>query len=109
MESFSSSPEQAAALVWWVSLLLGVVVSLVVATLLWLIHREARTINERVSKIWDVGQRVANNTIHIPALYKTNEVANQILAVALEVNEGAAAIVTHASNCPGCPQCMGRH
>ena len=104
-----TSPEQAAAFVWWISLLLGLVVSLVVAMLLWLIHRAAETIDDRVSKIWELGQRVANNTIHIPALYKTNEVASRILAVALEINEGAAAIVSHASSCPGCPQCLRPH
>lgn len=104
-----TSPEGAAAFVWWVSLLLGVVVSLVVALLLWLIHREAQTIHSRVAKIWEVGQRVANNTIHIPALYKTNEVTSRILAAALEINDGAAAIGAHASNCPGCPQCLKAH
>jgi len=109
LDFLPTSPDQAAAFVWWVSLLLGVVVSLVVTVLLWAIYREASIINDRVSKIWEVGQRVANNTVHIPALYRTNEVASRILAVALEVNAGAAAMQTHASNCPGCPQCMRKH
>ena len=56
-----------------------------------------------------MGQRVANNTVHIPALYKTNEVAGQILATALRINAGAAAIESHAKGCPGCPQCMLKH
>ena len=109
MDSLPSSPEAAAAFVWWTSLLLGLVVSLVVAALLWWIHREARAINDCVSKIWDVGQRVANNTIHIPVLYGTNELAKRILGVAREIDGGAAAIMTHASHCPGCPQCMKSH
>lgn len=109
MDFLPSSPQAAAAFVWWASLLLGLVVSLVVAALLWLIHREARTINGCVSKIWDVGQRVANNTIHIPALYRTNEVARRILDVAREINDGAAGIMSHASSCPGCPKCMRGH
>lgn len=103
------TPEQAVAFVWWASLALGVVVSGVVALLLWLIHRTAAVIDGHVARIWDVGQRVANNTVHIPVLYKTNEVAGQILATALRINRGAAAIETHAIGCPGCPQCLGRH
>jgi hypothetical protein len=59
-----------------------------------------------VSAIWDTGQRVANNTVHIPTLYKTNEVAGQILATALRIDAGAAAIEAHARGCPGCLQCM---
>ena len=109
MDSLPASPEQAAQFVWWVSLALGFVVSLVVTLLLWLIHHTATTINGHVSHIWDVGQRVANNTVHIPALYKTNAVAGEILATALNINAGAAAIETHAQGCPGCPQCMLKH
>jgi hypothetical protein len=102
----TQTPEQAAMFVWWMSLALGVVVSAVVALLLWLIQRSALTIDRRVARIWDVGQRVANNTVHIPALYKTNDVAGQILASALRIDAGAAAIAAHANGCPGCPQCM---
>ena len=109
MDNLPSSPEQAAQLVWWVSLALGVVVSVVVALLLWLIHSGAATIDGHVARIWDSGQRVANNTVHIPALYKTNEVAGQILATALRINAGAAAIENHARGCPGCPHCMLAH
>jgi membrane protein YdbS with pleckstrin-like domain len=109
MGPLSDSPEQAAQFVWWMSLALGLVVSLVVALLLWLIHQGASTINERVARIWEVGQRVANNTVHIPALYKTHAVAGEILASALRINAGAAAIKDHASGCPGCPQCMLKH
>ena len=109
MDNLATSPEQAAQFVWWVSLALGLVVSLVVSLLLWLIHRTATTINGVVARIWDVGQRVANNTVHIPALYKTNAVAGEILASALNINAGASAIESHANGCPGCPQCMLKH
>ena len=109
MDSLPQSPEQAMQWVWWSSLALGLVVSGVVALLLWLIHRNARVIDARVSRIWDVGQRVAGNTVHIPALYRTHEVAGQILATALRIDAGAAAIESHAQGCPGCPQCLRRH
>ena len=101
--------DQAAVFVWWSSLALGLVVALVVTLLLWLIHREAGIINACVSRIWDSGQRVANNTIHIPTLYRINEGVNQILATALRINDGAAAIESHANGCPGCPHCMLAH
>jgi hypothetical protein len=109
MDSLPQSPEQATQFVWGVSLVLGLVVSGVVSLLLWLIHRSAAIIDSRVSTIWDVGQRVANNTVHIPALYKTNDVAAQILATALRIDAGAAAIESHAQGCPGCPACMLKH
>ena len=109
MNALPASPELAAQFVWWTSLALGLVVSLVVTLLLWLIHRAASAINGRVALIWEVGQRVANNTVHIPALYRTNEVAGEILATALKINAGAAAIESHANGCPGCPQCMLKH
>ena len=105
----ASSPEQAVQFVWWTSLALGVVVSAVVSLLLWLIYRGATTIEGRVSRIWDVGQRVANNTVHIPELYKTNAIAAEILASAVRINGGTEAIEAHASACPGCPQCMLQH
>lgn len=109
MGALPSAPAEAAQFVWWMSLALGLVVSAVVALLLWLIHRGAATIDGLVARIWDTGQRVANNTVHIPALYKTNDVAGQILATAVRIDAGAAAIETHAQGCPGCPRCMLAH
>jgi hypothetical protein len=106
MQNWPQNPEQAIQIVWWVSLALGVVVAGVVALLLVLIHHGAATIDGLVSRIWDTGQRVANNTVHIPILYKTNEVAGRILATAGRIDAGAAAIEAHANGCPGCPQCM---
>lgn len=94
---------------WWVSLALGLVVSLVVTLLLWLIHRVAVTINDLVERIWDVGQRVANNTVQIPALYKTSALTGEILASVLNIDADVAAIEAHANSCPGCPQCMFKH
>ena len=109
MDPAVASSAHAVQIVWWSSLALGVVVSAVVALLLWLIHDTAKTIDGRVSGLWDTGQRVANNTVHVPALAKTSAVAGQILAVALRVDEGAAAIESHARGCPGCPSCMLGH
>ena len=109
MDLLPTSSDQAAQFIWVASLILGVVVSLVVTLLLWLIHRTAVTIDGVASNIWDTGQRVANNTIHIPALAKTNAAAGQILETALKINAGAEAIAVHANGCPGCPHCMLQH
>lgn len=101
-----SDPVAAAHLVWWVSLGLGLVVAVVVTVLLWLIHREARIIHGGVSAIWTVGQRIANNTVHIPALYRTHALVQQILAGAVRIDAAAQAIEQHARSCPACLQCM---
>lgn len=103
-----TSPEGAIILMWAITLTLGLVVALVVTALLYWIHHEAKIIRDGVSEIWNVGQRTANNTIHIPLLYSTNAVAARILGSAVRVIEGAAAIEQHAQGCPGCPQCLAK-
>ena len=108
MGDWVQTPQQAMQIVWWTSLVLGLVVSGVVALLLWLIYSTAGRIDRTVSRIWDVGQRVANNTAQIPALYKTNDLAGEILATAGRIAGASAAIEAHARGCPGCPQCMLR-
>lgn len=91
----------AALTVWWVSLGIGVVVIVVVAVLLTLIVRTARQIDGAVSEIWTVGQRIANNTIHIPLLNHTNRVVDDILERAGGINGATEAIEDHAQECPG--------
>ncbi len=104
-----TDPGEAAMFVWWASLALGLVVALVVTLLLWLIHKTAANINGVVSGIWDSGRRVANNTIHIPILYRINNAATKILGTAVQIKGGAAAIEAHANGCPGCPNCLLAH
>jgi len=55
---------------WAVSILILFVVSGIVALLLLSIIRVAREIDHVAAGIWTTGQRVANNTVHIPTLYK---------------------------------------
>lgn len=109
MIELPTDPETAGIFVWWTSLALGLVVALVATLLLWLIHHTAAGINTVVSGIWDTGRRVANNTIHIPILYRINNAAAKILDTAVQIKGGAAAIEAHASGCPGCPRCMLGH
>ena len=92
--------------VWITTLAVYGVVLLVVAALLALILREARRIRAGVSEIWNVGQKVANNTIHIALLDTTNHVARPILASAKGIVAATAAVKTHAGSCPGCPACV---
>lgn len=107
--SDSAGLSDAASTVWWTSLGLGLVVTLVVALLLWWVIREARAIDRAVAQIWAVGQRVANNTIHIPLLYRTTALAGEILADAGLIAGATATIEAHARQCPGCPRCLSAH
>jgi len=91
--------------VWTISLVVFVVVLLVVATLLTLILRAAKDIRGGVAIIWNVGQRIANNTIQLSLLAKTNAAATDILTSAVGVIGATAAIQGHAEQCPGCPTC----
>jgi hypothetical protein len=93
-------------LIWWVSLALLLVVTAVVAVLLGLILRSARTIEGVAGQIWTQGKLVANNTIHIPLLVDTNRQALRILTTARKIVAGADAIEQHAEGCPGCPACV---
>ncbi|MBA2626581.1 MAG: hypothetical protein H0U85_01060 [Gemmatimonadales bacterium] len=102
-----SQPSAAAVeRVWITTLVVYAVVLVVVAILLTLIVRAARQIRAGVSAIWTVGQKIANNTIHIALLDTTNHVAGDILASAVGVGGATAAIKAHAESCPGCPACV---
>ena len=99
------SPE-AIRTMWWVTLAIFVVVLVVVAVLLTLILRTAKDIRAGVSLIWNVGQRIANNTIQLALLEKTNAGASAILTSAVGIIGATAAIRSHAGDCPGCPTCV---
>lgn len=97
--------EQTIVTVWGISLAIAAVVVVVVGVLLALIHRTAAEIEEVVSDIWTAGQRVANNTVHIPLLTRTNRIAGQIVERAVAIDGVVANIEKHAVECPRCPQC----
>lgn len=104
MENIS---EEAITKAWVISLVLGLVVTIVVAILLILIRNTARKILAGVHQIWTEGKLVANNTIQIPIyLTVTNQVVSKIYNTAVKIIGGAAAIEQHASSCPGCPACV---
>ena len=91
---------------WWLAIGLSVVVTLVVAVLLTIILRTARDIEDGAAVVWANGQRVANNTIHIPLLYPINAAASEILKRAGGILSTSKDIVAHAQDCPGCPKCI---
>ena len=92
--------------VWLVSLILFAVVLAVVAALLTLILVTAKRIRAGVSAIWNAGQKVANNTVHLALLDRTNHLAAAILKSAGGVAAATGAIAQHASVCSGCPHCV---
>ncbi len=92
--------------IWLITLGVFVAVLVVVAILLTLILRSAREITAGVSAIWNVGQRIANNTIHIALLKKTNVVAGRILGSAVGVVHATAGVQSHAEECSMCPTCV---
>ena len=98
--------ESAVQQVWTLSLAVYLVVVIVVAVLLTMILRTARDIRRGVLAIWNVGQKIANNTIQIPLLVKTNHLGREILESASGVALATLAIKSHAEGCPGCPSCV---
>ncbi|GAC1657536.1 MAG: hypothetical protein NVS9B1_15490 [Candidatus Dormibacteraceae bacterium] len=93
----------------WVSLALGVVVTIVAAVMLTLVLRTAQGIDAGAKAVWTTGKMVANNTVHIPALIQTNQVAVDILEGAGGILMAAQRILKHAQGCPGCPACLLKH
>ena len=98
--------EAAVQQVWLVSLVLYFVVVLVVALMLTLILLTARRIRAGTAAIWTAGQKVANNTIHVPLLGRTNHLATRILESAGRTAGAVQAIRQHAEECPRCPACV---
>ncbi len=97
---------QTVYIIWSLSIVLLLVVAAVVALLLTLVLRTARSILGAAGDIWTMGKLVANNTIHIPLLRETNRLAGEILGTAVKIVGGANAIEQHADGCPGCPACV---
>lgn len=98
--------EAAVQQVWIASLIIYFVVVAVVAVLLTLILRTAQRIHGGVEEIWVVGQKVANNTIHVPLLARTNHFVSQILESAVGTAGAVAAVEAHSAGCTHCPACV---
>ena len=95
---------QTVQLVWSVSLVLGVVVTVVVALLLHLIMLTTRRILSVAADIWADGQRVANNTVQIAMLDRTNQLFAGILSEAGPLAEATRQIAQATRRAGGTSQ-----
>ncbi len=77
---------------WQISWAIGAVVVLIVAALLLIIIAAAKSIDRRANEIWEVGKKIAANTVSIWMLQKTNAVAGEILSTAKGIAAGAGSI-----------------
>ena len=77
---------------WWLALGLAVAVVLVVAVLLELIVRTAHRIHQAVSDIWTGGTHIAQNTVTIALLQRTNYLAGELLGSAGHIAKATARI-----------------
>lgn len=98
--------EDAIAQVWTWSLVIYFLVVAVVAVLLTMILMATRQIKAGAGAIWVSGQKVANNTIQIPLLARTNFLVTKILESAVRTAGAVAAVEQHAGSCPHCPECV---
>ncbi|GAC1329863.1 MAG: hypothetical protein NVSMB17_06630 [Candidatus Dormibacteria bacterium] len=95
-----------ATTLWWSSLAIGLVVTIVAAVLLTLVLRTARDIDAGAKLVWTEGKMVARNTIHIPDLIQTNQMVADILEGAGAIVMDARRVRGHAEKCTGCPACL---
>lgn len=98
--------ESAVAQVWIWSLALYFVVVGVVALLLTMILNTVKQIKGGAAAIWTSGQKVANNTIQIPLLARTNHLVTKTLDSAVRTAGAVAALEQHSASCPQCPACV---
>ncbi|MEO6595458.1 MAG: hypothetical protein ABIP94_11960 [Planctomycetota bacterium] len=91
---------------WYIGLILGAVVIVVVAVLLSWILTEAGRIRAGASAIWTSGQRVAGQTVHIASLAQVNHRLRAIAGKAPVLNAVLQDIARHAADCKGCPRCI---
>ena|SRR5687767_11127937 len=98
--------ESAITQVWIWSLVIYFVVVGVVAVLLTMILNTTKQIKGGAAAIWASGQKVANNTIQIPLLARTNHLVTKILDSAVGTAGAVAAVEQHSGSCPHCPTCV---
>ena len=75
---------------WWLAVALAGVVVVVVAVLLEWIVRTAHRIHRTVSDIWTGGTHIAQNTVTIALLQRTNYLAGELLGSAGHIAKATA-------------------
>lgn len=89
-----SVPQPVIVRYWRISLGLGLVVIGAVALLLSTLAKTASQIQAGAGEIWRVGKLIANNTVHVPLLIRTNQVVGDILPAADNIAHAAARLRT---------------
>ena len=97
--------ESAVAQVWIWSLVIYFVVVVVVAVLLTMILNTVKQIKGGAAAIWTSGQKVANNTIQIPLLARTNHFVTRFW-IRRCGRRGSGRCRAAAASCPHCPTCV---
>ena len=77
---------------WRMSLGIGLVVIGVVALLLSTLAAIVARIESGAAEIWRVGKLIANNTVHVPLLVRTNQIVGDILPAADGIARATARI-----------------
>jgi hypothetical protein len=77
---------------WWLSLGIFAIVTMVVAVLLGLIIATARSIDQHAAAIWTVGKQIAGNTVSIWMLDQANALLREMQDEARGIREIAASM-----------------
>ncbi len=77
---------------WRISLILGAAVISAVAALLAILAHNVQQIEAGTAQIWLAGKRIANNTVHIPLLGRTNQILGEIAQTTDRINQATERI-----------------
>lgn len=95
-----------AANLWVAGLVIAVIVLLVAGVLLTFVLRTAAAIDDGAKEIWTVGKQVANATVELSLLRRTNQLVADVNEAATGILSNARRIARHSGNCSGCPRCV---
>ena len=95
-----------AANLWIAGLIIAVIVLLVAGVLLTFVLRTAAAIDDGAKEIWTVGKQVANATVELSVLHRTNQLVADVNEAATGILANARRIARHSGNCSGCPRCV---
>ena len=94
-----------AANLWIAGLVIAVIVLLVAGVLLTLVLRTATAIDNGAKEIWTVGKQVANATVELSLLRRTNQLVADVNEAGTGILANARRIARHSGSCSGCPRC----
>jgi uncharacterized protein YoxC len=95
-----------AANLWVAGLAIAIIVLLVAGALLTVVLRLATSIDNGAKEIWTAGKQVANATVELSLLRRTNQLVADVNEAATGILVNARRIAHHSQSCPGCPRCV---